>query len=252
MTDQTGGPPMTGDDATTDGAAVDDVVDQPPGALAATLALVYADLDAHRRALPALGRHPAVTGVEFTVQAPLFKGSRRIVEALAGAAGLDDKIDAYFRHGLLDEGERVRFARLFAARYLQRHPRAERQDLFLASGDPVGYSFDLVAPMQLAVPREALDAIAQGPHDVGLLARLRGGRAPPRWHLKVRLRLFLDHALNPRRHGEPAVAAAARSLGVDAPYVVEVEASPALSGYARFVLEPVVAAVGGHVVRLQA
>jgi hypothetical protein len=243
---------MTGDDATTDGAAIDDVVDQTPGALAATLALVYADLDDHRRALAALARHPAVTGVEFTVQAPLFKGSRRIVDALAAAAGLDDKIDAYLRHGLVDEVERLRFARLFAARYQQRHPRAERQDLFLASGDVVGYAFDLVAPMHLPVPREAFDAIAQGPHDAALLARLRSGRAPPRWHLRVRLRLFLDHALNPRRHGEPAVAAAARSLGVDAPFVIEVEASPALSGYARFVLEPVVAGVGGRVVWLQA
>jgi hypothetical protein len=243
---------MTDKDATADGIACDEGVDPSPGTLAATLALVYVDLDAHRRALHAIGRHSAVGGVEFSVQAPLFKGNRAIVDALAGAAGLSDKIDAYFRHGLLDEAERVRFARLFAARYAQRHPRVERQDLFVASGDVLGFTFELVSPMNLAVPREAFDAIAAGPHDSALLARLRAGSPPPRWHWRVRLRLFLDHALNPRRHDEPGVAAAARSLGVAAPFVVEVEASPALSGYARWALQPIVEEVGGRIAWLQA
>lgn len=242
---------MTDPDPTCDGSAIAEVDAAPAGALASMLGLVYADLDAHRRVLHGIGAHEAVTGVEFSVQAPLFKGNRAIVDALATAAGLDDKIDAYFRHGLQDEVERVRFARLFAARYAQRHPRIERQDLFLASGDVVAFSFDLVPPMQLAVPRAVFDAIADGPHDAALLARLRAGATPLRWHLKVRLRIFLDHALNPRRHHEPGVATAAGELGEGAPYVVEVESSPSIAGYARFVLEPLVRAAGGRVAWLQ-
>jgi hypothetical protein len=237
---------------TSDGSAVVDADVASAGPLASMLGLVYADLDAHRRVLHAIGTSSPVTGVEFTVQAPLFKGNRAIVAALGTAVGLSDKIDAYFRHGLQDEVERVRFARLFAARYAQRHPRVERQDLFLASGDVVGFAFDLVPPMQLAVPRAVFDAIADGPHDAALLARLRAGATPARWHLKVRLRIFLDHALNPRRHHEAGVAAAARDVGDDAPYVVEVECSPSIPGYARFVLEPLVRAVGGRVAWLQA
>lgn len=239
-------------DLTGEGPIVND-----EASLAATLGLVYADLDQHRRVLQAIGAHPFVGGVEFTVGAPLFKGNKAIVDALATASGLNDKIEAYFRHGLCDEVERVRFARLFAARYAQRHPRVERQDLFLASGDVVGFAFDLKAPMHLAVPRAAFDAIAAGPHDAALLSRMRGGEAPPRWHLRVQLRLFLDHALNPRRHGEPGVAAAAAELGLrradgGVPYVVELFASPAMSGYAHAVLEPLVREVGGRVAWLDA
>lgn len=243
---------MTDPDETSDGSAIIEREAAAPGALASMLGLVYVDLDAHRRVLRAVGSHEATSGVEFSVQAPLFKGNRAIVDALARAEGLDDKIDAYFRHGLQDEVERVRFARLFAIRYAQRHPRVERTDLFLASGDVVGFSFDLVPPMQLAVPRAVFDAIAAGPHDAAFLARLRAGETPARWHLKVRLRVFLDHALNPRRHHETDVAAAARELGEVAPYVVEVDASPSIPGYARFVLEPLVRQAGGRVAWLQA
>jgi hypothetical protein len=243
---------MTDPDRTSDGSAIIDADPALPGVLASTLGLVYVDLDAHRRVLHALSTDAAVAGVEFSVQAPLFKGNRAIVDALAAAAGLDDKIDAYFRHGLQDEVERVRFARAFAVRYAQRHPRVERQDLFLASGDVVGFTFELAPPMQAAVPRAVFDAMAEAPHDAALLARLRAGEHPARWHLKVRLRIFLDHALNPRRHHEPAVAAAAQELGEPAPYVVEVEASPSIPGYARFVLEPHVRAAGGRVAWLEA
>jgi hypothetical protein len=221
-------------------------------ALAATLGLVYADLDQHRRVLLAIGEQEAVSGIEFSVGAPLYKGNPAIVEALAKASGLVDKIDAYFRHGLCDDAERVRLARVFATRYAQRHPRVERQDLFLASGDVVGFAFDLKSPLHLAVPRLAFEAIAAGPHDAALLARMRGGESPARWHLRVQIRIFLDHALNPRRHGEPGVVEAAAELGLTGPFVLEVFASPALSGYAHWVLDPVVRAVGGRVVWLDA
>ena len=217
--------------------------------LAATLALVYQDLDHHRQVVQALSSSKAVATVEFSVQAPLYKGSPAIVAGLAQAQSLADKIDVYFRHAICDEAERVRFARLFQQSYTKRHPRVERQEVFLASGDVIAFSFDLVPPMQLDVPREAFDAIAAGPHD-GLLAQLRGGDSPERWHLKVQVRLFLDHAMNPRRHDVAEVVGAARAIGEPNPYVIEVSASPSIPGYARWVLEPLVVAAGGRVVWL--
>ena len=84
----------------------------------------------------------------------------------------------------------------------------------------------------------------------GLLAKLRGGDSPERWHLKVQVRLFLDHALNPRRHDVADVIAAARAIGEPNPYVIEVSCSPSIPGYARWVLEPFVVAAGGRVVWL--
>lgn len=218
--------------------------------LAPTLGLVYQDLDHHRQAVQALSSSSSVATVEFSVQAPLYKGSPRIVAALKDAQSLADKIDVYFRDAICDEVERVRFARLYQQAYTKKNPRAERQDLFESSGDILAFSVDLVPPMQLDVPRAAFDAIAAGPHDSGLLAKLRGGDSPERWHLKVQVRLFLDHAMNPRRHDVPDVVAAAQELGVPDPYVLEVSSSPAIPGYARFVLEPLVRAAGGRVVWL--
>ncbi|MDP2343815.1 MAG: hypothetical protein Q8O67_22845 [Deltaproteobacteria bacterium] len=218
--------------------------------LATTLALIYKDLDHHRTVVQALSSSSSVATVEFSVQAPLYKGSARIIEGLRSAGSLADKIDVYFKHAICDEGERVRFARLFQQTWTKKNPRAERQDLFEASGDVFAFSFDLVPPMQLDVPREAFDAIAAGPHDAGLLAKIRGGDSPERWHLKVQVRLFLDHAMNPRRHDVPDVAAAAKALDEPNPYVLEIAASPAIPGYARYVLEPLVQSAGGHVVWL--
>lgn len=229
------------------------------GELAATLGLVYKNVADHRAVMQALSTSSSVSGVEFSVQAPLYKGSPQIVDALKGAQSLADKIDLYFKLAFVDEVERVRYARLFQQQYTRKHPRSERQDVFLASGDVFAFSCDLVPPMQLDVPREAFDAIAQGPHESGLLARLRGGDAPDRWHLKVQVRLFLDHVFNPRRHDLPDVVAAAQELGVspgtlaeggEMPVVVEVSSSPSMPGYARYVLEPLVRAAGGRVVWL--
>jgi hypothetical protein len=230
----------------------DDDVSAVDGALAACLGLVYDDVKRHGAVLRGLLASPFVSGVEFSVQAPIYKGSPQIKAALEGAEGLRDKIDLYFRLAIVDESERVRYAHLFAAQYARKHPRVERQDLFQKSGDVFGFSFDLVPPMQLDTPRVVFDAIAAGPHDAALLARLRGGESPERWQLKVCVRLFLDHVLNPRRHGEAAVKDAAAVLGVAQPCVIEVSASPAVAGYARHVLEPLVDDAGGCVVWLDA
>ena len=236
-----------------DGSPVGAHLGSSEGALAATLALVYADLDQHRQVVKALASSSSsssVATVEFSVQAPLYKGSTRIVDALKAAESLADKIDIYFTHGICNEAERVRYAGLFQQSYAKKHPRAERHDLFEASGDILAFHFHLLPPMQLEVPRAAFDAIADGPHDVALLAKLRGGAAPESWHLKVQVRLFIDFALNPRRHSLPAVIAAATEIGEPNPYVVEVSASPSIPGYAQWVLDPLVRRAGGRVVWL--
>lgn len=220
------------------------------GELAATVGLVYKDIRDHKQVLHALTSSKAVQSVEFSVQAPLYKGSPQIVEALKNANSLDDKIDVYFDHALANEEERVRFARLFGAAYVKKNPRSERQDVFLASGDVFAFSCDLLPPMSLDVPREAFDAIAAGPHEVGMLGRLRGGDTPERWHLKVQIRVFLDHILNPRRHDLHDVIEAAKALDTTLPCVMEVSASPSIPGYARYVLEPLVTAAGGKIVWL--
>lgn len=222
------------------------------GELAATLGLVYAELGDHGAVMQALTTSKLVSTVEFSVQAPLFKGSPQIVAALKGADSLADKIGIYFRLGLVDDVERVRFAQLFAAQHQRKNPRSERQDQFLKSGEVFAFSVDLVPPMQLDVPREAFDAIAAGPHEAALLARIRGGEPLERWHLKVQIRVFLDHVLNPRRHGLPDVKAAAEALRQPLPCVLEVSTSPSIPGYARWVLEPLVTAAGGRMVWLPA
>lgn len=218
--------------------------------LAATLGLVYRDIKDHKSVMHALTSSKAVQSVEFSVQAPLYKGSPQIVAGLAAAQSLDDKIDVYFDNALSNEEERVRFARLFGAMFVKKNPRSERQDVFLASGDVFAFSCDLLPPMSLDVPREAFDAIAKGPHEVAMLGRLRGGDTPERWHLKVQIRIFLDHILNPRRHDLPDVLAAAKALDTPLPCVLEVSASPSIPGYARYALEPLVTAAGGKVVWL--
>lgn len=216
----------------------------------ATIGLVYRSLDDHRRLIHAIAADSRVQGVELSVGAPLFKGSPAIVSALSAADGLKDKIDAYFDHALLDDETRVRFAKAFADRYLARHPRSERQDLFRASGDVFVFAFDLVQPMQLPVPRVVFDAIAEGPHDAALLARCRAGDGLQREHLHVVLRLFLDHPLNPRRHGEEAVRAAAQELGVVHPFVIEATTSLAVAGYPQLVLGDAADAVDARAVWL--
>ena len=214
------------------------------------LGLVYRDLDDHRRLLQALLTNGAVDAVEFSVGAPLYKGNDAIKAALAVANGLADKIDAYFVHGVVDEAARVSFARRFQQAYLAKHPRSERQDVFVASAEVVIFAFDLIQPMRLPVPREAFDAIAAGPHDAASLARLRSGDGVATEVLRVTVRLFLDHALNPRRHADREVLVAGTELDCPRPFVLEVQVSPFVAGYARLVLDRLARPLGARVVWL--
>ena len=218
----------------------------------ALVGLVYRDLDAHRRLLHALITDRGVDSVEFSVGAPLFKGSAAIKAALDAANGLADKIDAYFHHGLIDEQARIAFGRKFQQAFSARYPRSERQDIFLASGDVVVFAFDLAQPMSLPVPRDALDAIAKGPHDPASLARLRSGTGVPKDALRVTLRLFLDHALNPRRHLDREVQGACLDMDCPRPFVIEAQASAQVAGYAQWLLDRLARTVGGRAVWLDA
>jgi hypothetical protein len=66
----------------------------------------------------------------------------------------------------------------------------------------------------------------------------------------VVLRLFLDHPLNPRRHGEPAVREAADELDVPHPFVIEATTSLAVAGYPQLVLGDAADTVGARAVWL--
>ena len=226
---------MTTTTSITDNAAI----------MGATVGVVYKDFDQHRRLIHLVGDDQRVQGVELSVTAPLFKGSTAVVNALKAAEDLRDKIDAYFDHGLVDDVARVAFARAFSTSYLRKHPRSERQDLFRASGDVFVFAFDLVQPSQLPMPSVVYDAIAAGPHDAAMLARLRAGDGVLQDHLRVVLRLFLDHPLNPRRHLDDGIKAAAERLDIPRPFVIEATTSLALPGYAKLVLGELATAVGG-------
>ena len=206
-------------------------------------------LDAYRRLLHGVRADAAVDAVELSVGAPLYKGNAAITAALAAANGLADKIDAYCQHGLIDDAARVDFARRFQVAHLSRHPHAKRQDVFAASGDVFVFAFDLRQPIHLPLPREAVDAIAAGPHHAHALARSRAGDVEPETALRVVLRLFLDFATNPRRHDDPAVRAVAEELGLP-PWVVEAEVAPDVAGQALAVLDRVARSVGGRAVWL--
>ncbi len=220
------------------------------GDRASLIGLVYPDLDAHRRLLHLVAADARVDGVEFSVSAPVYKGSPAIVSALADADGLRGKIDAYFEHGLIDEAARVGFARAFQVAYTKRHPRSERQDVFVASGNVVVFAFDLLQPMQLPVPREAYDAIAAGPHVSAALARLRSGDGVDKGQLRVVLRVFLDFAFNPRRHLDSQVQAACAEIDCARPYVIEADVGHAVAGYPLMVLDSLARQVGGRAVWL--
>jgi hypothetical protein len=212
--------------------------------------VVLKGLEQYRELVHLLATSPLVAIADFAYAAPIYKGSDAIKAALARAESALEKFDVYFQHALLDEQERVRFARLFAQAYLKRYPASERSDLFVASGDVMKFSFELVPPMALEDPNTALSAIEQTPHDAEVLAALRAGGHIDRAHYRADIKLFLDHALNPRRHEVPRVQRAAAELGTDLPYVVELVTDGAIPGYVYYAVSPLVHQAGGRLVLL--
>ena len=183
--------------------------------------LVLHRLEQYRALVHALADTPIVATTEFTYAAPIYRGSDKIKQGLAEANGALDKFDVYFEEALLDEVERVRFARAFHQTYLRKFPASERQDLFLASGDVLKFAFELVPPSQLAEPAAALNAVARTPHDPLVLAKLQKSEPIDHAHLRADVKVFFDHVMNPRRREHPEVQRAMHELGCEEPFILE-------------------------------
>lgn len=212
--------------------------------------LVLRGLEQYRDLVHQLAMSPLVASSDFTYSAPIYKGSDNIKAGLAAASTALEKFDVYFSNALLDEQERVRFARLFAQAYLRKFPASERSDLFLASAEVLKVAFELVPPTVLKDPASAVKAAAAAPHDPHVVDKLRIGESIDRAHYRFEVRVFLDHVMNPRRREHTEVQAAMKELGTDLPYILEVVTSGAIPGYVYYALHPFVSQVGGRLVLL--
>lgn len=220
------------------------------GAPPVLFGVVLRDLESYRQLVHTLAGSPFVGATDFVYTAPIYKGNEAITAGVAKANGALEKFDVYFEQALVNPGERVRFAKLFAAQYLKRFPASERQDLFLASGEVLKFSFELITPLALENPAAALYAIENTPHDQALLDALRGGSSVDRVHLRGDVRIFLDHILNPRRRELPQVQAAMMEIETDVPLIVELATTGGMPGYLYYVVHPVVQGLGGRLVLL--
>jgi hypothetical protein len=212
--------------------------------------VVLRDLESYRTLVRGLASSSLVASTDFIYTAPVYKGSEDIKAGLLEANSALEKFDVYFRHALENPGERVRFAKMFAAQYLRKFPASERQDLFLASGDVMKFIFELVTPLALENPAAVLGAIQNTPHDAAVLNALLSGGSVDRAHLKGDLKIFLDHILNPRRRDLPQVQQAMMEMETDAPLIVELVTTGGMPGYLYYVVHPMVQALGGRLVLL--
>lgn len=204
----------------------------------------------YRRLVRGIVSSPLIAATEFSYTAPIYKGSEPIKQGLERANSAIEKFDVYFYHALLNPKERLRFRELFAAGYLKRFPASERQDLFVASGDVLKLSFELVAPRALEDPTHVVELLAQTPHDPHIIEQLRAKRPVDHAALRVELKIFLDDVHNPRRRDVETVRRAMAELDAPEPVVVEIFSNGALPGYVHFVMTPLVRAVGGAFVLL--
>jgi hypothetical protein len=212
--------------------------------------IVLHNLEQYRNLVHTLSASKLVASSDFSYSAPIYKGSEAIKNALAKSETALQKFDIYFENALLDEAERVRFARMFHSLYLKKFPASERTDLFLASGDVLKFSFELVPPSALENPAGALDAVARTPHDTTVLEKLQANEPIDRAHLRADVKVFFDHVMNPRRRETPQVQQAMAELGCEEPYVVELVTNGAMPGYIYYVCHPIVASIGGRLVLL--
>lgn len=212
--------------------------------------IVLKSLEQYRDLVHLLAESALVAVADFAYSAPIYKGNDAIKDALGHVNNALEKFDVYFNFAILDEQERVRFARMFAAQYLKKFPASERSDLFLASGEVLQFAVELLPPTVLDDGAAALEAIEQTPHDGSVLDALRAGGSIDRAHLRGELKIFLDHILNPRRHDISRVQRAASEIGTSLPYVVELITDGAVPGYLHWAVEPLVRQVGGRLVLL--
>lgn len=212
--------------------------------------VVLRDLEQYRALVHRIAASSAVAMTDFTFSGPVYKGNAAIKEGLQTASSAIEKFDVYATHALLDEMERVRFGRLFATQYLRRFPSSERSDVFLASGDLLVFSFELVPPSALSDGDEARAHVATTPHDAEVFEALCQGRSVESAHLRGTLKVFFDHVFNPRRHDLAVVKEARAQLGVDRPVVLELFTTGAVPFYLSWALQPLVEEVGGRLVLL--
>lgn len=212
--------------------------------------VVMRDLQQYRDLVHAIMASPLVASTDFTYSAPVYKGNDKIKEELQSANTALEKFDVYFRNAIADEAQRLHFAKMFRAQYLRKFPGSERQDLFLASGDIIKFSFELVPPNALENPVVAINAVERTPHDPAVLNKLRNGESVDRQHLRGDLKVFFDQILNPRRKDVPQVEAALMELNTDVAFIFELVTTGAMPGYIFYVVHPLVSQLGGRLVLL--
>ncbi len=216
-----------------------------------TMGIVLRDLRAYQQLVHVFSAEPAVSTLDFTFKAPLYKATAGIKAALPDCKSALDKFDVYFEHGILDEDVRVALAERFRTQYVQHHPRTEASDLFFASGEVIHVGFTLKNPHDLDKPSQAVAAIAAHPHDDGVLSRLVEKKAVHPEHLKGEIRLYLDHVYNPRRRKEEAVQRVMTGSRTNDPVTVEMFSDGAIPGYFVYTLEPAIDEVDGALVWLE-
>ena len=214
------------------------------------LGIVLRDLEAYQQLVRLVTEDTRVVETEFTYSHPLFKATPEIVDGLKRNPTAIEKFDLYFEHGILNEEVRVDLAAQFRKRYLEKHPRSEGSDVYLASADVLQFRFGLSWPNDRDAADAILDEIEQHPHDSTVVSAVRKGAGVVPEHLRARFALFLDHVYNPRRREEQTVIDVMFGSRARNPVVVEMLCDGALPGYFVHVLEPLVDEVDGAIVWL--
>lgn len=216
------------------------------------LGIVLRDIDAMQHLVHVVSREPCVVAYEFTYRAPLFKCTPTIKDALPTTRGAIDKFDLYFKEAIAKEGVRAQLKQKFRQDYIRRFPASEASDLFLASGDVFGFSFDLRRPDLLeAADRDAAWVEMQRyPFDADVISTWKKEQTLDPMHLRGEVKLFLDQVENRRRRKLPAVKQVMTGSRSRDPVILEVMVSAGLPGYFIWALAPVVDEVDGALVWL--
>jgi hypothetical protein len=199
------------------------------------LGVALKDLRTYGALVHELAVSPLVANTEFTVQAPLYKGTAEIKQALTEVGSALEKFEVYIAHTILNEQVRVQMAQAFRRRYLARHPMSEGSDIFLASGEVLSFSFTMQQPKKLMKVVSLKGAISSHPHDSEVLRELQSGNTVDRTHLTGSLRIFLDNVYNPRRRQDPVMAPLLTGELGDDPVILELYTNGAVPGlFIRF------------------
>ncbi|MBI5497915.1 MAG: hypothetical protein HY904_23125 [Deltaproteobacteria bacterium] len=209
------------------------------------LGVVLPDLRSFGLLVQEVAKSPCVRSTEFTFGPPLYKGTPQIVGELGRAFSGIDKFDVYFRNALLDEAQRQHLAAAFRRQYLAARPRSEGQDVYLASGDVLGFAFELHTPGNFPAPEAAFRACEGFSHDPAVLAACRKRDVVAPKLLAGRLKVFLEGPRNTRRLEVPAVQTMVTRKALRDPHVFELAITGALPGLFVCCVEPLARQLGG-------